>query len=49
MACGPCLALVYDGPAMDDAPSSPELGLRQLRCPRASAKGRERGSGTRGT
>jgi hypothetical protein len=29
--------------------SSPELGLRPLRCPRAPAKGRERGSGTRGT
>jgi hypothetical protein len=29
------------------APSSPELGLRSLRCPRAPAKGRVSGSGTR--
>jgi hypothetical protein len=30
-------------------PSSSELNLRPLRCPRAPSKGRERGSGTRGT
>jgi hypothetical protein len=31
------------------APSSSELSLRPLWCPRAPAKGRERGSGTLGT
>jgi hypothetical protein len=31
------------------APSSPELGLWPLWCPRAPAKGQERGSGTWGT
>jgi hypothetical protein len=49
MACGPCPAMVHGGPPWTAAPSSPELGLRLLRCPREPAKGQEKGSGTRGT